>query len=38
LLEAAERFTIHVEEAPQGGGLDFDWDTTRASAACVVQP
>jgi len=38
LPQVVERFTIHVEEAPRGGKLDFDWDTTRASVGFVVQP
>ena len=33
-----ERFTISVDPAPQGGTLNMDWDTTRASAAFNVKP
>jgi len=33
-----ERFTISVDPTPQGGALNLDWDTTRASAAFTVQP
>jgi hypothetical protein len=37
LPQPAERFTIRVEEAPQGGRLVLEWDTMRASAGFVVQ-
>jgi hypothetical protein len=33
-----ERFTIGIEPAAGGGTMNFDWDTTRASAAFTVQP
>ena len=38
LPQVVERFTISVEPTATGGVLDFDWDTTRASAAFTVQP
>jgi len=38
LPQAAERFTISVEPNPQGGVLNLDWDTTRASVAFTVTP
>ena len=36
LLEPAERFTISIEPAAEGGVLNLDWDTTRASATFKV--
>ena len=33
-----ERFTIRVEPTAEGGVLQLDWDTTRASAAFAVKP
>jgi len=38
LPQVAERFTIVVEPRPQGGTLNFDWDTTRASASFTAKP
>jgi hypothetical protein len=38
LPQVVERFTIHIEPGAQGGVLDMDWDTTRASAAFTVKP
>jgi len=38
LPSSVERFTISVDPSPQGGTLNMDWDTTRASAAFVVKP
>ena len=38
LPQVVERFTISVEPAEQGGVLNMDWDTTRASAAFTVKP
>lgn len=38
LPQAVERFTITVEPNPQGGVLNLDWDTTRASVTFTVQP
>jgi len=38
LPEVVERFTISVEPNAQGGVLNLDWDTTRASAAFTVKP
>lgn len=38
LTEPAERFTISIVPTAAGGTLNFDWDTTRASAAFTVQP
>ncbi len=38
LPAAVERFTIRIEPGPRGGTLQFDWDTTRASAAFTVEP
>ena len=38
LPQVAERFTITVEPRPQGGTLNFDWDTTRASVPFAVKP
>jgi hypothetical protein len=38
LAEAVERFTIDFDTSAQGGILNFDWDTTRASAAFTVKP
>jgi hypothetical protein len=38
LPAAVERFTIAVEPSAQGGVLNLDWDTTRASAAFTVKP
>ncbi len=36
--QPVETFTIHVDSDDLGGVLNLDWDTTRASAAFVVQP
>jgi len=38
LPQSSERFTISVETNAQGGALNLDWDTTRASAAFTTQP
>jgi hypothetical protein len=38
LPQVVERFTISVEPGAQGGVLNMDWDTTRASAAFTVKP
>jgi hypothetical protein len=38
LPAAVERFTISVEPSGEGGVLNLDWDTTRASAAFRVKP
>ncbi|HEV2105220.1 MAG TPA: DUF2911 domain-containing protein [Candidatus Eisenbacteria bacterium] len=38
LPDPVERFTIGVEPAAQGGVLNLDWDTTRASVAFSVKP
>ena len=38
LPEVAERFTISVEPSAEGGVLNLDWDTTRASAAFTAKP
>jgi len=38
LPSSIERFTISVDPSAQGGTLNMDWDTTRASAAFVVKP
>ena len=38
LPQVVERFTIGIESTPQGGVLNLDWDTTRASVAFTVQP
>jgi hypothetical protein len=38
LPQMVERFTIGIESNAQGGVLDLDWDTTRASAAFTVKP
>lgn len=38
LPAVVERFTIGVEPSDQGGTLNLDWDTTRASAAFTVRP
>jgi len=38
LSQAVERFTIGVEPSAQGGVLELDWDTTRASVAFTAQP
>lgn len=38
LAQAVERFTIGVDASAQGGVLNLDWDTTRASAAFTVAP
>jgi hypothetical protein len=38
LPQVVERFTIVVEPRPQGGTLNFDWDTTRASVPFAVKP
>src|SRR5262245_14317037 len=37
LPAAAERFTISVTPSDQGGTLNMDWDTTRASVAFTVK-
>lgn len=37
LPQVVERFTISVDPAPQGGTLNFDWDTTRASVPFTVK-
>jgi len=33
-----ERFTISVDPTAEGGTLNLDWDTTRASATFTVKP
>lgn len=38
LPQGAERFTISVDAGADGGTLNLDWDTTRASAAFKVVP
>jgi hypothetical protein len=38
LSEGVERFTITVVPSAQGGALNLEWDTTRASAAFTVKP
>jgi hypothetical protein len=38
LPQPVEQFTISVDPTAQGGVLNLDWDTTRASAAFVVKP
>ena len=38
LPQVVERFTISIDANDQGGLLNLDWDTTRASAAFTVQP
>jgi len=37
LPAVTERFTISVTSSDQGGTLNMDWDTTRASAAFIVK-
>lgn len=38
LPAVVERFAISVDPSAQGGTLNMDWDTTRASAAFIVKP
>ena len=38
LPQSVERFTIAIEPAGDGGTLNFDWDTTRASVAFTAKP
>lgn len=38
LPQPVERFTISVDPSAEGGVLNLDWDTTRASAAFAVKP
>lgn len=38
LPQPAERFTISVDPSADGGVMNFDWDTRRASAAFTVKP
>jgi hypothetical protein len=38
LPQPEERFTIRIEPAADGGVIQFDWDTTRASAPFKVVP
>jgi hypothetical protein len=38
LPQPVEKFTISVDGNPQGGVLNMDWDTTRASVAFTVKP
>ncbi len=38
LPQPVERFTISVDPSAEGGVLNLDWDTTRASAAFTVKP
>ena len=38
LPAVVERFTIGIEPGAQGGTLNLDWDTTRASVAFTVKP
>lgn len=38
LPELVERFTIHVDPTAQGGVINLDWDTTRASVEFTVKP
>jgi hypothetical protein len=37
LPQVVERFTISITASAQGGTLNFDWDTTRASVAFAVK-
>ena len=37
LPKTVEHFTITVEPDPQGGSLNMDWDTTRATAQFAVK-
>jgi hypothetical protein len=37
LPQVVERFTISVDSTDQGGVLNLDWDTTRASAAFTTK-
>ena len=37
LPQVVERFTIGVDATDQGGTINLDWDTTRASATFTVQ-
>jgi hypothetical protein len=37
LPAVTERFTISVTPSDQGGTLNMDWDTTRASVAFTVK-
>lgn len=38
LPAVVERFAISVDPTTQGGTLNLDWDTTRASVAFTVKP
>jgi DUF2911 family protein len=38
LPATVERFAISVDPSAQGGTLNMDWDTTRASVAFTVKP
>ena len=38
LPQVVERFTIGIEPSGEGGVLNLDWDTTRASVAFTVKP
>lgn len=38
LPQSVERFTVSVTPSAQGGSLNLDWDTTRASVPFVVKP
>jgi hypothetical protein len=38
LPQVVERFTIDIDPTLQGGVLNLDWDTTRASVAFTVRP
>jgi hypothetical protein len=38
LPQVVERFTISIDPTLQGGVLNLDWDTTRASVAFTVRP
>ena len=38
LAQPVERFTISVVPAGQGGALQLDWDTTRATIPFTVRP
>jgi len=38
LSDPIERFTISVTPSSDGGVINMDWDTTRASIPFSVQP
>lgn len=37
LAEMSERFTISIEDTPEGGSIHFDWDMTRFSLPFTVK-